>query len=502
MKWQSSQWTLGLIAFLLATLLGMQMLWQWQWHEKKQKEFDVRMLYILNKVRAKLHNVNDCVNLFSKPAVNPQEGLYILKQRWNEDGFYGKADTVRLFLDTQGLKKSAQNIPKSFGDYRSSLPTYAQISMQILYNDADSVESSLNLNQDLLMQQKSTAVFDSVEVRKFIEETLQAEQIEDSFGFGFQDLESRKVLWMNGIRDTSDLLEAKHRIDLLRNDPFLKPQVLSLIIYSKSAIWLQFSPAMISAGVLLLLIILMWILFRYFKQQKSLSDLKTDFMNNLNHEMNTPITNIQLAIESAQRLNMDDPDKLQRLHHIIFTESQKLQHHIDRSLQIGILESGTLPLHKQPLDLYALLLEVCQAHHQKLDKISAICILEDHARPQIYADRFHLLNAFSNLVDNAIKYRHDKRVLELRIELAEDNQDWMIRLSDNGIGLKPEHRKMVFEKFYRAQSGLVHATKGFGLGLSYTKAVIDLHQGSIDVLSEFGKGSVFIVRFPKTPHNP
>lgn len=122
---------------------------------------------------------------------------------------------------------------------------------------------------------------------------------------------------MNGIRDTSDLLEAKHRIDLLRNDPFLKPQVLSLIIYSKSAIWLQFSPAMISAGVLLLLIILMWILFRYFKQQKSLSDLKTDFMNNLNHEMNTPITNIQLAIESAQRLNMDDPDKLQRLHHII-----------------------------------------------------------------------------------------------------------------------------------------------------------------------------------------
>ncbi|MBK8685553.1 MAG: hypothetical protein IPN26_11450 [Bacteroidetes bacterium] len=72
MKWQSSQWTLGLIAFLLATLLGMQMLWQWQWHEKKQKEFDVRMLYILNKVRAKLHNVNDCVNLFSKPAVNPR----------------------------------------------------------------------------------------------------------------------------------------------------------------------------------------------------------------------------------------------------------------------------------------------------------------------------------------------------------------------------------------------------------------------------------------------
>ncbi len=482
----------------MISLVVLQILWQKQAYEIERKDHAIRVLYALNKVRAKLKNANSCVTFFSKPGFMPNEGMYILKQKWNKTGYFGEADTIPVFLAKDEIKKKNE-IGYKYDGYKSGFATYAEITINIIYSPSDIMDTSTinagNYNEVIRNKNNINDFFDTATISTFIKEKLKEENIETSFGYGFIDIESNKINLLHGTNDSSAAKKSIYGIDVFRNDRFISPQRLVLVFDDVSR-GFRFSPAMLSILVILLICVLLFILYQFFQKQKKLSDLKTEFIQNLNHEMNTPITNIQLAIEWMKQYTDAHKPEVQKLHEIIVSESVRLQQHIDRSLQIGMLENKTLLMNKTIEDLDQLLQSVCNLFISSVEKEGGT--MQYHADGKYLAevDKMHFTNCISSILENAIKYKSKERKLSVTCSLSVENQFVKIKIEDNGRGMGKEARHNVFEKFYREDSGLVHNTKGFGIGLSYVKAVIEMHNGEVSATSEPDKWSIFEIKLP------
>lgn len=231
-------------------------------------------------------------------------------------------------------------------------------------------------------------------------------------------------------------------------------------------------------------------------RQKRLSELKTDFINNMTHELKTPIATINLASEALfdQWLNQDSTT-IQRYNQIIYDENQRLKNHVERILNIALLEKSGFSLQQQQLDIHQLLNKVIEQSELRIKQHGAVVNLKLEAtQVRIAADEMHLINVFTNLIDNALKYTKQKPVIE--IKTSSTRIGISIAVTDNGIGMSVSQQKKVFDKFYRVPTGDVHDVKGFGLGLAYVKTIIELHGGNIQLTSETGKGSTFIIYLP------
>lgn len=488
MKLRIIYWVLPIVLFVL---IGMQVFWQLQIREKEQRDFHIRVLYALNKVRNKLRDENACVTLMNKPRVDSGQGLYLLRQSWNASGFYGPVDTLTLFLDTSGRAHPSE-LAQGFNAYKSSLPTFAEITLQIRYDGEPASQAT-----DPLWNVPARASLDTALVRKEISNALVEEDIRTPFGFGFQDLKSKEILSIHQTKDSLKLIQSHYKIDVFRYDPFLSPMLLGLVFQETAFPFLSFTPALLSTALLIFLLLMIWQMQRYHKKQEELSAMKTDFMNTLHHEMNTPLTNIQLALESLPE--NDPPGELNKLHQIIASESTRLQQHIERSLQMARLEHGEWTLQKSSCDLYPLIFSVVERYRVSFGKEACQCTILDEIRPSIQADVFHLEQVFTNLLDNAIKYKSADRALQIRIRLHQLKGFPVISIRDNGMGMKPETRRHIFDKFFRAETGLIQKTRGFGLGLSYVRAILELHGAWIEVESTWAQGSEFHIHFLNDP---
>jgi len=230
--------------------------------------------------------------------------------------------------------------------------------------------------------------------------------------------------------------------------------------------------------------------------QKKLSEIKSDFINNMTHEFKTPLATISLAVDALNNERvLHDPDKMQYFRGIIKEENKRMNKHVETILQAALLERQELQLNLQKLHVHDLIQQVMENYHLQFhDKNAQVELLLNAKSDLIEADEVHFTNLISNLVDNAIKY--SKENLHIRITTHCTNKNVVIRVDDNGIGMSKESVKRIFEKFYRAHTGNIHNVKGFGLGMSYVKTVIDAHKGKIKVESTLGKGSSFIVEMP------
>ena len=230
--------------------------------------------------------------------------------------------------------------------------------------------------------------------------------------------------------------------------------------------------------------------------QKKLSEIKSDFINNMTHEFKTPLATISLAVDALKNEKVQsDSAKIQYFTGIIKEENIRMNKHVETILQAALLE-------KQELQLTLVALPVHETIHHILDTYE-LQIQEKNAKVEllfnatvdvIQADEVHFTNLLSNLLDNAIKY--SKENLEIKITTLNNNGKIIIKVEDNGIGMGKETVKRIFEKFYRAHTGNMHNVKGFGLGMSYVKTVVDAHKGKIKVESVLGKGTTFTMEFP------
>ncbi|HBP44972.1 MAG TPA: hypothetical protein DD635_03665 [Flavobacteriales bacterium] len=233
-------------------------------------------------------------------------------------------------------------------------------------------------------------------------------------------------------------------------------------------------------------------------RNKRIDRIRRDLMNNLTHELKTPISTIGLASEALKDPDMQkETDGFNYYIGLINEENKRLGMLVENVLQASLAESGKMQLFKQTLNIHDLIREVLKNVAIQVRKHGGKVELELEAEdPFVHVDRVHLSNVVFNLVDNAIKYANGH--LLLSISSTQTTEGVELRFTDNGIGIAKEHLGKVFDRLYRVPTGNVHDVKGFGLGLSYVKTVIDRHQGSIYVESETGKGSSFIMILPRT----
>ena len=255
------------------------------------------------------------------------------------------------------------------------------------------------------------------------------------------------------------------------------------------------SPSIIFTIVLLVTFIITLVLvFR----QKRISEIKNDFINNMTHELKTPIASISLA---AQMLNDNSvnksPQMMSHLGGIINDESKRLRFLVERVLQMSMFDKKKTTFKKKLLDLNELVETISHSFTLRVEHTGGKIYTEIGAVDStIYVDEVHFQNVINNLLDNAVKYRKPDTPLVLHLKTWNDKDRLYCSIKDNGIGMKKEDQKKIFDKFYRVHTGNVHDVKGFGLGLAYVKQIVELHKGDIKVESDKDKGTTFTISLP------
>ncbi len=286
---------------------------------------------------------------------------------------------------------------------------------------------------------------------------------------------------------------------LFGNDPPNKMGILKIhfptmnsYIYSSVRFMI---PALFFTVVLCIAFIYtIYVIFR----QKKVTELKNDFINNMTHEFKTPISTISLASQMLTDGSVTkSPQMLQHITGIINDETKRLRFQVEKVLQISLFDQQKATMKMQELDADELITGVVNTFALKVEKNGGTITTQlDAEEAMIYADEMHITNVIFNLMDNAVKYKRDEEALRLTIRTWNEHEKFCLSIQDNGIGIKKENLKRVFDRFYRVHTGNLHDVKGFGLGLAYVKKVIQDHHGSIRAESELGVGTKFIIVLP------
>jgi two-component system, OmpR family, phosphate regulon sensor histidine kinase PhoR len=240
-----------------------------------------------------------------------------------------------------------------------------------------------------------------------------------------------------------------------------------------------------------------WLLIKNLLRQQRLTELKNDFINNVTHELKTPIATVSVAIEALKNFNaMQDVQRTRDYLDISANELSRLNMLVDRVLKLSMFERKALEMKAESLALDAVVQEVVRSMQLQFEKHGAVVDTQlQGTHFSINGDRMHITSVVYNLLDNALKY--SKEAPRIQIQLKETDNEVLLVVADNGIGISPAYRNRVFDKFFRVPHGDRHDIKGYGLGLSYVAQVVQDHKGHIEVSSEEGQGSTFTVYFPK-----
>ena len=286
---------------------------------------------------------------------------------------------------------------------------------------------------------------------------------------------------------------------LFRNDPSSKMGVVKIHFpdinnYIFSSIRFMIPSVVFTMVLLMTFIFTIVVIFR----QKRYTEIKNDFVNNMTHELKTPIASISLA---AQMLSDESvtksPQMMKHLGGVINDESKRLRFLVEKVLQMSMFDKKKAVFKKKEIDANELVENIAHSFTLRVEHTGGKIYTDIEAVDStIYVDEVHFQNAIFNLMDNAVKYRNPDKPLDIYMKTWNDGGRLILSIRDTGMGIKKENLKKIFEKFYRVHTGNLHDAKGFGLGLAYVKKIIDLHKGEIKVESSYGKGTTFTVSLP------
>ncbi len=294
-----------------------------------------------------------------------------------------------------------------------------------------------------------------------------------------------------------NLLTSQYQVELFRQDLHSPGQLIVYFPNKLDYVWGKVWKNLLAALFFTSLIVLcfgytIYVIFR----QKKLSEMKGDFINNMTHEFKTPIATISLAADSITNPSIaGKPEKVKRFADIIRQENRRMNSQVEKVLQMALIDKKDFDLKTTPVDLHQVIQNAVGNFALQVEKRDGILTTNLKAeKTNIEGDVTHITNIIHNLMDNANKYSPEKP--EITIHTRNLRNGIEVTVEDKGMGMGREALKNIFDKFYRVHTGNLHDVKGFGLGLSYVKAIITAHKGQIDVKSDLGKGSKFILFFP------
>ena len=298
---------------------------------------------------------------------------------------------------------------------------------------------------------------------------------------------------------TDDGEECSYSQLLFRNDRQSKTGIVKIHFpdmnsYIFSSVYFMIPSVIFTIVLLITFIFTIVVIFR----QKRYSEIKNDFINNMTHELKTPISSISLA---AQMLNDNSvtksPAMMKHLGGVIGDETKRLRFLVEKVLQMSMFDKKKAVFKKKELDLNEIVENVAHSFTLRVEHTGGKIYVDIEAiDSKIYVDEVHFSNVLFNLMDNAVKYRKPDQPVDIYMKTWNDDTHLYVSVKDTGLGIKKEDMKKVFEKFYRVHTGNVHDVKGFGLGLAYVKKIVDLHKGEISINSEYGKGTTFTIKLP------
>lgn len=419
-------------------------------------------------------------------------------------------DSVTTIILRDTLNRNNDNMPQLAARPPDSL------AQQPHNNDSDLV---LQLREGQLHWEISEKVSNKVELLESLMSSLLTSQqhIEEKVEASLLDTLIASTLLEKGIdltyeyavmNNDSDIVfqsayylpDAKathYRCQLFPNDIFMQPHYLSIYFPKKQNTWASMTYIAIGSLILILIVIAIFTMtIHTILHQKKLSAIKNDFINNMTHEFKTPISTLSLASQMLSDRSVPFEKKnLSYISQLITNETHRLSTSVEKALQMNHFKQNGHQLKTEPVEMNRLVAETIAKMESQIPE------LENHIAQQLQAenamikgDKTHLENMLWNLIDNAAKYSDEAP--EITVSTKNNDNMLIITVQDKGIGISRHEQKHIFDKFYRVPTGNIHNVRGFGLGLSYTKEVVDVHHGHIKVRSEPTKGTTFLIYFP------
>lgn len=404
-----------------------------------------------------------------------------------------KEDSLSLIHFTEQTKIALRNVLEEISTSKADSSDLYGAVKQIKAN-----YFSVDINEDL-----HPYYLENLLKREFYNQN-----VHQSFQYGIYDCFTDSIVFGNLIRFTEDTGFSPISDSVMgitspgmkwkRDGHYFTVYFPDIVDTSSSApIDPRFSPYWYLSLVVIFVLIFFGFTMTVILKQKRLSEVKTDFINNMTHELKTPISTISLSSEMILRTDCaTNPEKIQKYAGIIFKENKRLENQVERVLNVAKLDKEEVVLKKESVNIHELLEEVKDNFEFNQNEKGGTIHLQLLAQKyEINADPVHIANVLFNLIDNAIKYC----VVTPAIQISTRNEKrgmLTIEIEDNGIGMKREDVKMIFDKFFRVPTGNLHNVKGFGLGLYYVKMIVDQHKGTISVKSTVGKGTTFTLSLP------
>ena len=492
---KSTIWLLTIV--MAATILGL---------------LSVQIMYMEDMVRMRNEQFSETVkrSLYAvSDALEQDETRYYLEQDLDEAERYQFEHSDRLPSEitdpissnnqlSDKQSKAKPEIGKNeFGFIGQYENRQAVLKGQYLYQKGilnEVILSILNQASDRPITERA----DSAKVNSYLKKELESNGLEVPFEFALQSPQQGIVYHSAGY-DASEEVPKLFTTALFPKDPEAKRNILKVYFPTQSDYIYASIKFMIPSFVFTFILMFTFIytivvIFR----QKKLSEIKTDFINNMTHEFKTPISTISIA---AQMLADESLSKSQetylRLGNVINTETRRLRFQVEKVLQMSLFDQNNLALKMVELDANEIIANVVQTFELKVTQSGGTVQTSLEAiNPFIMADEMHFTNIIFNLMDNAVKYKREDVDLHLQVATWNQGEHICISIQDNGIGISKEDLKRIFDRFYRVHTGNTHNVKGFGLGLAYVKKMVDLHHGSIRATSELGQGTKIVITLP------
>jgi len=480
----------------------------------KREQFDSGVTSALNRVVEKLESneyyyISESVSNISSPKIiypNPRatfsSSLTVIR---------GKLESALVYQEERSLNLGDISVNESArsGDFPNSFDVIHGkdnfLSQQ--YLDQITRNAQLLAKSDLQASRSSLPIDKRIDLStlpRLVKAELKKEVITLDFTYAVRSFgKQQEEKLVSGDRSLNPDRDNLYRIPLFPNDYNPSPNWLYVYFPTQSSFLLKETGLLVIPTFILT--ILLTGIFVYtiliILKQKKLSDIKNDFINNMTHELKTPISTISLASQMLRDTSLNNtPKSVDHISGIIYQESKRLTTQVEKVLQMAVFSEGSLKLKFKEVNINTLIETVVLNFELRVKSRSGELTSDLKANPSnIWADEVHVTNVLFNLLDNAVKYSKDEPKIHITTELKDNYL--VVSVKDQGIGIQSEHLNQIFERFYRVPTGNVHDVKGFGLGLSYVKKIVDVHKGKIKVESAIHKGTKFMIYFPINVEN-